>query len=192
MSEPPSLTEQLRCLSGRDREFAEAVLRGVLPELYRIAMRELGRSRHDSAFLSATELINETWLRNFRKGGWQINNRQHFYAIAALAMRQVLIDLARLRTGQRRAGFHTAAPLNEEISGVRAPRTDAEALVEIGMLMERLEKRNPQIARIVDMHYFAGFTFDEIAGFTGFTSRQVRHYWETGRDWLKDKLVACA
>ncbi len=191
MNESLSLTEQLRRFSGDDRLFAEAVLRRVLPELYRIAIRELGREQ-DAAFLSPTELINEVWLRNLRKGGWQINNRQHFYAIAALAMRQALVDLARVRAAQRRGGVHTSISWNENTSTVGARRTDPETLVQMGILMERLEKRNPQTARIIDLHYFAGFTFDEITEITGLTLRQVRYLWETGRDWLKDGLRAYA
>src|SRR5579862_5515492 len=97
----PSLTQQLQSYSGGDREIAETVLREVLPRLHQIAVRELRRERY-VAPLSPTELINEVWLRNLRKGGWQVNSRDHFYAIAALAMRRVLIDLARNRLAQRR------------------------------------------------------------------------------------------
>src|SRR5262245_44332812 len=101
MTDGPSLTEQLRRFSGGERQIAEAVLRDVLPKLHQIAVRELKRERY-AAPVSPTELIHEAWLRNLRKGGWQINNREHFYAIAALAMRRVLVELARGRLAQRR------------------------------------------------------------------------------------------
>ncbi len=189
MDDSPSLTEELQRFSGGDRLIAEAVLRKVLPELHRIAVRELGRARDGSSF-SPTELINELWLRSLRNGGWQIHSRQHFYAIAALAMRQVLIDFARIRTAQRRGGVQGPVSLNGNSSGVSAGTTDQESLVQIGILMDRLEKRDPETARIVDMHYFTGFTLEEIIEITGLTFRQVRHRWEKGRDFLKDGLRA--
>jgi len=159
--------------------------------LHQIAVRELRRERY-VAPLSPTELINEVWLRSLRKGGWQINSREHFYAIAALAMRRVLVDFARQRLAQRRGDGEKAYSLDEALSRERSEErtdtSDAESVIQIGMLMERLEKAIPEAARIVDMHYFAGFTLQEIADFTGLTFRQVRHLWEKGRDWLKDRV----
>ena len=190
MDESPSLTKQLRHFSGGDRLIAEAVLREVLPELHRVAVRELRREQSLTP-LSPTELIHEVWLRNVRSGGWKINSREHFYAIAALAMRQVLIDFARTRAAQRRGSGKILESLNGHASTDHAqPTTDPEALVQIGILMERLEKHDPLTARIIDMHYFAGFTLAEIADITGQTFRQTRHRWDKGRDWLKERLLA--
>src|SRR5208282_2206117 len=111
-------------------------------------------------------------------------SREHFYAIAALAMRRVLVDFARQRLAQRRGDGEKPHSLDEvlslERSDERADTTDAESVIQIGMLMERLEKAIPDAARIVDMHYFAGFTLQEIADVTGLTFRQVRHLWEKG------------
>jgi len=61
-------------------------------------------------------------------------------------------------------------------------------MVRIGLLMDQLEKSDLEAARVVDMHYFAGFTLDEIVQITGLSFRQVRHRWEKGRDWLKDRI----
>jgi DNA-directed RNA polymerase specialized sigma24 family protein len=71
---------------------------------------------------------------------------------------------------------------------VQADGADPETLVQVGILMERLEKQNAETARIVDLDYFVGFTVEEIAEITGLTFRPVRHHWERGRDWLKDGL----
>ena len=182
----PSLTEQLQRFSDGDRVIAESVLRQVLPELHRIAVRALGREQ-DSSF-SPTELINEIWLRKLRQGGWQINSRQHFYAVASLAMRQVLIEFARMRKAERRGGAQTTLSLDGSVTAAGTENIEPESLIQIGILMDRLEKRNAETARIVDMHYFAGFTLDEIAEITGLTLRQVRHRWEFGRNWLKDGM----
>ena len=184
---PTFLTEQLRRYSGGQLDVAEAVLRAVLPRLHQIAARELRRERF-IAPLSPTELINEVWIRSLSKGGWQVTSRQHFYAIAALAMRRVLIDFARNRLAQRRGEGRAHEPLDESVLARYADSTDLEGMVRIGSLMDQLEKSDIEAARVVDMHYFAGFTFEEIAEITGLSFRQVRHRWEKGRDWLKDRI----
>lgn len=178
------LTEQLRRYSGGDREIAEAVLREILPRLHQIAVRALKRERY-IAPLEPTELINEVWLRNLGKGGWHIESRDHFYAIAGRAMRCVLVDFARNRLAQRRGDGTAPASIDDiqisDTSGVAA----LESMVHIGDLMEKLNLAKPECAQIVDLHYFAGFTLEEIAKTLSLSLRQVRHRWEKGRDWLK-------
>ncbi len=181
------LTEMLRRFSAGDREIAEVVLRDVLPRLHEIAVRELRRERY-MAPLEPTELINEVWIRNLSKGGWQIEGREHFYAIAAQAMRWVLVDFARNRLAQRRGDGRAPSSLEDLPLAAQAGGEDLESTVQIGDLMEKLEKFDHEAARIVDMHYFAGFTLEEIAKITGVTVRHIRHRWEKGRDWLKLRM----
>lgn len=187
LTDSPLLTEQLRRFSGGDREVAESVLREVFPKLHEIAVRELRRERY-IAPLSPTELINEAWIRSLGKGGWTINSRDHFYAIASLAMRRVLVDFARSRLAQRRGDGEAPTSLDENTLNRLPGNTDLESLVLIGSLMDQLEKANLGASRVVDLHYFAGFTLDEIAEITGLSLRQVRHRWEKGRDWLRDRM----
>jgi RNA polymerase sigma factor (TIGR02999 family) len=187
MSDALTLTEQLRSYSKGEKEIAEVVLREVLPKLHQIAVRELHRERY-VAPLDPTELINEVWIRNLSKGGWEINNREHFYAIAALAMRRVLVDFARMRLASSRGNGDIPVSLEEGAPTEKKAAPSPETIVQIGLLMEQLEKSDVEAARIVDMHYFSGFTLEEIAEITGLTFRQVRHRWEKGRDWLKDRL----
>jgi len=181
-----SLTAQLQMFMQGDRAVTDALLREVLPRLHEIAVRELKRERF-VAPLSKTELIHEVWLSSLSRGGWQIRDRGHFFALACLAMRRVLVDLARKRLAERRGGGETALSL--DASGpLAAPLRDAAQIVEIGIAMERLETKDPEAARIVDMHYISGFTLEEIAAETGLTFRQVRSRWERGRDTLKRML----
>ena len=171
-----SLTQRLRTYFGGHAENVDELLHDILPKLREIAARESHRDyrRHE---LSPTELIHEVWLRNLSKASWTIRDRGHFYAIASLAMRRVLIDRARRRLTERRNG--------ELQNPANAKDRDALQITEIGQLMDHLEKELPDSARVVDMHYFAGFTFAEIAESNGLTMRQVRVRWEKGMKWLK-------
>src|ERR1035441_7523994 len=96
MASYASLTERLNLFMQGNKSVVDALLREVLPKLHEIAVRELKRERY-MAPLSKTELIHEVWLTSLSKGGWQIRDQGHFYALASLAMRRVLVDLARKR-----------------------------------------------------------------------------------------------
>lgn len=158
----------------------------ILPRLREIAAGQLRRERH-IAPVSPTELIHEVWLRQIQKGGWQIKDREHFFAIAGCAMRRVLVDFARTRLTLKRGSLNSSVPLDE--NGARVVDVaSAEQLIEIGLLMDKLGEVHPKSLPIVDLHHFAGFNFDEIAGITGLSARQVRYLWEKGRDWLREQL----
>ncbi len=173
-----SLTQRLRVYFGGNAENIDELLQDILPKLREIAARETQREQHPER-LSPTELIHEVWLRNLSKANWTIRDRGHFYAIASLAMRRVLIDLARKRLADRRNGDSAA-----DLVTSRKDR-DAHQIAEMGMLMDQLEKELPDSARVIDMHYFAGFTFQEIAEASTLTIRQARIRWEKGMKWLK-------
>lgn len=184
MALSPDLTERLRRWSAGDREIAEAVLAEVLPELHRVAVQALRRERY-VAPLDPTELINEVWIRNFSKNGWKVESRNHFFAIAAQAMRWVLVDHARHRLAQRRQDAQGALDIDELPGAAVVNGTDLEEIVRLGALTEKLEKFDRTAARIFDLHYFAGFSLEKIAELTGLSPRQVRSRWEKARDWLK-------
>ncbi|HEY3838701.1 MAG TPA: ECF-type sigma factor [Bryobacteraceae bacterium] len=185
----PSLTERLRQYSQGDQEIADAVLRQVLPKLRQIAVGQLARERV-IAPLSPTELIHEVWLRRIRKGGWQISDREHFYSIAAHAMRCVLVDFARTRLADMRGGGEIPLPLDDSLVQTRWAGIDAQQLIEIGLMMNRLDQTDPSTARVAELHYFAGFTLEESAEIMNLTLRQVRHRWVKAKRWLRESLTA--
>jgi RNA polymerase sigma factor (TIGR02999 family) len=182
-----SLTERLQLFMRGDAAAANDLLREVMPKLREIALRQL-RLERCVAPLTKTELINELWLSSLSKGGWQIRDQGHFYALASLAMRRVLIGLARKRLADRRGGGSATLSLDDLGPLLGASIWETERIVEIGILMDRLEVEDPVGARMVDMHYFSGFTLEEIAGETGLTLKQVRSRWQRGIRWLKRRL----
>jgi len=159
MASQSSLTERLNLFMRGDLGVVDSLLQDILPTLHEIAVRELKRERY-MAPVSKTELIHEVWLRNLSKGGWQINDQGHFYALASLAMRRVLIEMARKRL----------------------------AAVDIGLAMDQLEAKDSDAARVVDMHYFSGFTLREIAEKMGLGVRSVRTLWGRGLKELEKVL----
>lgn len=182
-----ALTEHLRRLLGGDRTYADALVQKVLPKMRRIAFLMLGRYGRNSP-LTPMELVNEAWVKSLGEG-WKIENRRHFFAIVALAMRGALVDFARRQTARRRgSGIEPYSDNSDAIAKLAAPGS-LETLALIGVQMERMEKCDPKAARIVDMHYFAGFSLEEISEISGLTFSQVRYLWERGRDRLKDALT---
>jgi RNA polymerase sigma factor (TIGR02999 family) len=187
LNDPASLTQRLQSFMNGDSAAADSLLREVMPKLCEIAVRELKRERY-MAPLQKTELIDELWVRHLSKRGWQVRDRGHFFALASLAMRQVLVDLARQRLAQRRRTPEGTIHLEGAADLPAGGLDQAQQIVEIGLLMDQLEERDSDAARIVDMVYFAGFTLEEAAKETGLTFRQVRSRWDRGRKWLKSAL----
>lgn len=185
-ADDPSLTEMLNRFSEGERNFAEAILREILPKLREIAARELNRKGYMEP-LWPTELVNEVWIRNLRNGGWSIVDRNHFYFIAGKAMRRVLMDFARMRQTHSRGDGVVPLPLDHIPANAQPGVASPEQVIEIGMLIEQMEKNDPEAARVFDLHYFVGYTLQEIAQNTGVKYREVRRLWERARDWIKDR-----
>jgi RNA polymerase sigma factor (TIGR02999 family) len=189
MSVDASLTERLQLFMQGDRAASDALLREVFPKLRDTALRALNLERH-VAPVSKTELISELWVRSLSSGGWQIRDRGHFFALACFIMRRILVDMARKRLALRRGRGETALPLDESGVVLKSSVQETERIVEVGMLMERLDAKDPDAARIVDMQYYCGFTLEEIAKETGLTLKQVRSRGERGLKRLKRMLQA--
>jgi RNA polymerase sigma factor (TIGR02999 family) len=179
-----SLTQRLRHYLGGDEDFAETVLREVLPKLRQIASRQVGREKRGSP-LSATELIHEVWLRNLHQGGWQIRDREHFYSIASYAMRQTLIDFARERSAQKRGSGERTLHFADLPDGDDPFAESHEQIVLFDIAMQQMEQKDSLTARVADLHYFAGFSLDETAEITGLSPRQVRHRWGKAQSFLR-------
>ena len=146
-------------------------------ELRRLARRERCRTGA-SETLRTTALVNEAYLKLFKGGRWK--NRAHFLNTAAMAMRQALVQHARARCAAKRGGGAGALPL-EDVDGVLAE--PEERVVALDEALERLEKLNPRLARVVECRYFAGYTEAEAAAAMGVTERTVQ------RDWAKAKAL---
>jgi RNA polymerase sigma factor (TIGR02999 family) len=147
-------------------------------ELHQIAHRHL--ARRDGATLNTTELVNEAYLKLVDQSRAQWNDRVHFLALAALAMRHILTDRAKARTSLKRGGVRARVTLDENVIGVDdAP----DALLQIDDALDRLAKIDARLARIVEYRFFGALSNAEIAGALGIAERTVE------RDWIKARML---
>ena len=180
------ITAWLREAGGGDAAASGKLFETVYAELRRIARRQLAASP-PNATLSTTALVHEAYLRLSGDSRWAVRDRCHFFALAARAMRHVLVDHARRRGRQKRGGG--AAVLDLDQHEVAAPER-AEELVALDSALERLDAVDPELARLVEMRYFAGLSVEQIAELLEVSDRTVKRRWRTARAFLYQDLAA--
>lgn len=156
----------------------------VLSELRRVAERYLDREGAGHT-LQPTALVNELYLRltGRRRVSWR--NRAHFFGFAAQTMRRILVDHARARQASKRGGRPVKVSL-EEIGSLAQPR-DVD-LVRLDDALRSLAAIDPRQASVVELHFFAGLSFGEIAGVVGVGRATVVRDWAIARAWLFREL----
>lgn len=185
MPEPSDITELLRAARAGDAGAFDRVVPLVYDELRRIARRHLRRGPR-GATLDTTGLVHEAYLKLAAHQGLRLEDRRHLLAVAARAMRQVVIGRARARSAEKRGGGQAAAPLEEGAVASTAP--SPEWLVSLDRALERLRERDEVLARIVECRYFAGFSEEETAEAVGVSLRSVQRGWMRARAWLSVEL----
>ena len=185
MSSEP-ITDVLLQASGGDPTAIDRLFPLVYDELRRIAHRALQRERSDHT-LGTTGVVHEAYLKmvDQTRVGWR--DRAHFFAVAALAMRRILVDYARRHRRAKRGGGARAVTLDE---GMVSLDERAENLVALDEALTRLGELNPRLSRIVECRFFGGLTEEEIAEALGVTTRTVKRDWAKARGWLYQELSA--
>jgi len=169
-----------------DRAAMDQLLPLVYDQLRRMASSSLRRERPDHT-LGTTGLVHEAYLRlvDQTRVGWR--DRAHFYAVAALAMRRILVDYARRHRRAKRGGGQRPVSLDE---GAVSLDERAENIVALDEALTRLAELNPRLSRIVECRFFGGLTEEEIAEALGVTTRTVKRDWAKARGWLYQELTA--
>jgi RNA polymerase sigma factor (TIGR02999 family) len=158
----------------------------VYDELRRIAARYISRERPGQT-LQATALVNEAYVRLAAERPREFANKTHFLAIAALSMRQILVQRARARNAAKRGG----APHRITLDDRNIDQAHAPADIDVLALDEALSKLaalDPEQARIVELRYFGGLTVEETADVLGSSPATVKRHWAMARAWLKQAL----
>ena len=156
----------------------------VYDELRRIASRYIGRERPGQT-LQATALVNEAFVRLVNEKQRGFANRAHFVAIAALSMRQILVQRARARNAAKRGGAPARVTLDDALVPDAGPSIDVLALDEA---LTRLAALDDTQARVVELRYFGGLTIEETAEALGSSPATVKREWAMARAWLKQEL----
>jgi RNA polymerase sigma-70 factor (ECF subfamily) len=159
----------------------------VYDELRRIAARAMRGERPDHT-LCTTALVHEAWLELSKLTRIQWQNRSHFLAIAAQAMRRVLIDSAVARRRLKRGGGQTVQLLEED--AVAAVVADADDMLALDEALERLTAINERHARIVECRFYGGMSVEETAEALGVSPATVKRDWTIARAWLNRELEA--
>lgn len=167
---------------------APGAIDALMPLLYDDLRRvaRIQRRRRPDQSLQTTGLVHEAYLRLVDQSQACWHDRNHFLAVSAMAMRQILVDHARARLRQKRGGAAGHEPLDEASAMVAS---DAESLVVIDDALSRLGEEDPRLVRVVECRYFAGLSEQETADALGTSLRTVQRDWLKARAWLREHLA---
>lgn len=179
------VTELLREIRDGREGAEEELVQSVLPVLKSIARNRMGSERKDHT-LQATALVNEVFLRVFRKGPVDWRDRAHFFKVVGKQMRCVLVDHGR-RIGSDKRGNGWKVSLDEKIAAAASDETSYDGEV-IHELLERLQRTDAEAAEVIGLKFFAGLTDREVAEVMRVTLATVRKHWVFGRAWLRQEL----
>src|SRR5262249_32962828 len=182
MSDVTRILDQIR---EGDRLAAEQLLPLVYDELRQLAALKLAQEKPGQT-LEATALVHEAYLRLVGNGAEpHFNGRGHFFAAAAQAMRNILVDNARRKRRPKHGGGRHRVTLDEALP---APPDDADELLALDEALSRLAAEDPDAARIVQLRYFAGLSVEEAAQALGVSRAHAYRQWTFARAWLLQAL----
>jgi RNA polymerase sigma factor (TIGR02999 family) len=186
MKDPTTVTTLLREAGRGERTAFDRLFPMVYGSLRRLASSALRRERRGHT-LSATALANEAYMRlaTLRRVAWQ--DRAHFFAVAARAMRRVLVNHAVARRAQKRGSGAAAVDIDSVVLVTDDRLDDVLAVHEA---LDRLQKIAPEAARVVECRVFMGLTIEETATAMELSPATVKRHWTTARAWLTRELLA--
>ena len=179
-----SITALLAELSAGNRDVESRLIPHVYGELRRLAAHYM-RSERGNHTLQPTALVNEAYTRLVQQPQIPWQNRAHFFATASHLMRHILVDHARARRAGKRGGLQQQVTLDDAL--LPSPERTMDVLI-LDEALENLAQFDPRQARIVELHFFGGLTFAEIALVLKLTERTVKRDWSMARAWLKGEL----
>lgn len=181
---PTEISLQLSAARGGDRDAFARAYAAAYDELRRLARRQL-RAMRPGDTLVTTALVNEAFLKLVRHPVVYAD-RTHFFALAARAMRQILVDYARERGARKRGGDRQQTTLDASQLSVEAI---AGEMIDLDAALTRLASVDEWLAQLVEWRFFGGMTEDEIAGAAGIAVRTVRRDWKKARAFLYHELA---
>lgn len=185
-NQSPSVGDLIQRCNGGDSHAREDLVERFYKDLRRIAAAQLQLERSNHT-LQPTALVHEAYARFIKQSEVQLNDRGHFLANASQLMRQILVDHARARVASKRGGAQRPVTIDETIVAEKPHALDVLVLDDA---LRRLAQLDPRHGRIVEMHFFGGLTFQEIATVIGVAERTVKRDWAMARAWLRNELAS--
>ena len=184
-SEASKITQMLREVSDGKREAWDNLLPLVYDELHRQAARYLRKERQDHT-LQTTALINEAYLKLIDQRNVNWESRAHFFAIAAQAMRRILVDYAKTTHRKKRGGDDIKLPLEEAMTV--AAKEKSVDLIALDEALNKLAEQDERQARVVELRYFSGLSLEETAEVMHISRATVASDWSMAKVWLFREL----
>lgn len=180
------ITLLLDAISRGESHASEDLLPLIYDELRRLAAARMANEAAGQT-LQPTALVHEAWLRLVSEGGRTWRNREHFFRAAAQAMRRILVDRARQKLSLKRGGAFEKVAIDD--MDFPASTMDDRVLL-VDQSLERLEKEDPESARVITLKFFGGLTNKEVARILGVTERSVERQWAYARASLFEMIQA--
>lgn len=181
-------TELLKKATDGDDKAVSSLMPLVYDELRRLAASYIRRERPGQT-LQATALVNEAYIRLISERAHNFQNRTHFLAIAALSMRQILVQRARRRDAAKRGGDPERITLDERLLPAGSAGPGDVDVLALDAALERLAALDERQAKVVELRYFGGLTVEETADALGISSATVKRHWTLARAWLRRELA---
>lgn len=179
------VTALLRAWSGGNPEAAEKLIPIVYDELRGLAARHLRAERGDHT-LRPTALVHEAFLKMVDQQEGAFQNRAQFFALAAQAMRRVLLDHARAHLARKRAGGWERVSLDEGMAAAKDPRE--LDVIALNTALEELQEIDPEKVRLVELRFFGGLSVEEVGEVLGVSPSTVARQWRLTKAWLYHRL----
>ena len=176
----PTISSLIASTERGDPAAADALFASLYSELHRLAERQLAKGGA-RVTLGPTTLLHEAYLDISQRESAVFPDRARFMSYAAKVMRGLIIDYARNRQAKKRGGGFAITTLTHDVSD---ERVDEKELEQIGAALDALASVDPPLAEIVDLKFFCGFSFAEIAAMHGVSERTVQRHWEKARIYL--------
>lgn len=178
------ITQVIEAARQGDAQAATQLLPLLYTELRRLAAARMARERPGQT-LQPTALVHEAWLRVSGPGHTNYQNRAHFFAAAAEAMRRILIDNARRKQALRHGGGQARVDLED--ADIAAPASD-EQLLAVHEALDKLAAEDPARAELVKLRFFVGLSAEEAAEVLGVSVPTVKRHWAYAKAWLYRRM----
>lgn len=182
--EPSQITQILEAINSGDREAIDELFPLVYDHLRKMARTKMARERDKT--LQTTALVHEVYLRLLQDEQPRWENRRHFFATAAEAMRRILVENARKRLSLKRGGDRQKVAFQEDMAAVQS---DPTLMIAFDKALSRLQGQDPLMSDVVKLRCFAGLTVKEAGLALGISPRNVDRHWAAAKAWLYREIA---